>query len=229
MAQASMHVQLVDTLGARITTGDMPPGSVVNLATLESEFGVSRTVAREAMRLLESLGLIIARRRVGLIVAEMDKWDVLSPRVIAWRLAGDQKGAQLRTLTDLRIAIEPIAARQAAIHASEAQRTRLVELAAELRRVGVEFGADSAEYLEVDREFHAIVLSASGNEMFQALTGAVWAVLEGRNRAGRSPRAPIEQALVLHRKIAEAIQRGDEDEAEVTSRAQVLLVRREIE
>nr|NLD40047.1 FadR family transcriptional regulator [Actinomycetales bacterium] len=228
MAQQSMHVQLVETLGARIGSGELTSGTVINLATIESEFGVSRTVAREAMRLLESLGLLEARRRVGLIVAAVENWDVLSPRVIGWRLAGDSKADQLRSLTDLRIAIEPIAARRAALRASREQRARLVELAAELRRLGEEEAGDTDEYLAVDTEFHRTLLLASGNEMLGALENVVTAVLEGRHRAGRMPRHPIEKALDLHEQIAEAIRVGDEDAAEFTSRSQVTLVRREI-
>lgn len=228
MAQPSMHVQLVDTLGTRIGSGELEPGTVINLGMIESEFGVSRTVAREAMRLLESLGLLEARRRVGLIVAPPEQWDVLSPRVIQWRLAGHSKAEQLRSLTDLRIAIEPTAARRAALRASRPQRARLVELAAELRRLGDEGVGDTEEYLTVDVEFHRTLLEASGNEMFRALSTVVAAVLEARHTTGHAPRHPIQRALDLHEKLAESIRVGDEDTAETTSRDQVTLARREI-
>ncbi|HHW83267.1 MAG TPA: FadR family transcriptional regulator [Actinomycetales bacterium] len=229
MARPSMHVELVDTLGARIATGELAEGTVINIGMLEEEFAVSRTVAREAMRLLESLGLIEARRRVGLIVTHPSQWDVLSPRVIAWRLSGNSKAEQLRSLTDLRIAIEPIAASRAAVRASDAQRNRLIELAAELRRLGDEGRGDSDDYVTVDTEFHHTILEASGNEMFLAMKDAVAAVLEGRRRLGRSPRYPIRHALDLHTRIADAISSGDYELAEATSRQQVTLVRREID
>ncbi|HZK06426.1 MAG TPA: FCD domain-containing protein [Actinomycetaceae bacterium] len=229
MAQPSMHVEIVDSLGARIATGELTPGTVINLGMIEEEFGVSRTVAREAMRLLESLGLLEARRRVGLIVATPDRWDVLSPRLIAWRLSGDGKDEQLRTLTDLRIAIEPVAARRAALRADSSQRDRLVELAETLRRIGEEDRGDSDDYLTSDIEFHATVLAASGNEILNALKDVVAAVLEGRQRAGRAMKRPLPQALDLHEKIAAAVMQGDEDQAEDACRSLVNLVRREID
>src|SRR5690625_4356711 len=107
MASDALHHHVADALGRRVVEGTLPAGSAVSLASLEQEFRVSRTVAREAARLLESLGLMEARRRVGLIVADFRSWNVLSPQVIEWRLAGRGRDDQLKTLLDLRIAVEP--------------------------------------------------------------------------------------------------------------------------
>ena len=72
----SMYAGIVDVLGAEIAGGTLSAGSVVSLASLEERFEVSRTVAREAMRSLESKGMIEARRRVGLIVADgLERFD----------------------------------------------------------------------------------------------------------------------------------------------------------
>ena len=97
-----LHSPVLETLGRRITGGEVPAGTVLTLQGLGVEFGVSRTVAREVMRLLEGLGLVRSSRRVGLVVLGMDSWNVLDPRVILWRLAGPGRVAQLRSLTELR-------------------------------------------------------------------------------------------------------------------------------
>ena len=113
MPATVLHTSPLDTLGRRITSGELPEGSVLTLDGIGAEFGVSRTVAREVMRMLEGLGLVRSSRRVGIVVLGMDSWQVLSPRVIEWRLEGEGRVQQLRTLTELRHAVEPAATRQA--------------------------------------------------------------------------------------------------------------------
>ncbi|MGW0866598.1 FadR/GntR family transcriptional regulator [Streptomyces sp. NPDC002611] len=52
-----LHGQAVEELGRRIIRGDYAPGSVVDPVRFETELGVSKTVVREAMRVLASKGL----------------------------------------------------------------------------------------------------------------------------------------------------------------------------
>lgn len=227
MASTSLHRRVADSLGRRVAGYELPPGSVVNLSELEKEYGVSRTVAREAMRLLESLGMIEARRRVGLIVANESHWNVLSPQVIEWRLAGPGRDAQLRSLLDLRIAVEPTAARGAALHASPEDRQRLVELARRLRGLGEQGLGQTDAYLMTDVEFHETLLRASGNEMLAALDQVVRAVLVGRTRLGLSPENPVAEVLDHHDTTARAIVERMPEAAEVYSRLLVVRVRAE--
>src|SRR5699024_12162947 len=58
MAAPVLHSDILDTLGAEIADGALARGDVLTLAGLERRFGVSRTVVREAMRILESLGMV---------------------------------------------------------------------------------------------------------------------------------------------------------------------------
>ncbi|MFC7404136.1 FadR/GntR family transcriptional regulator [Georgenia alba] len=227
MASSSLHRHVADTLGRRVAGGELPAGSVVNLAGLEREFGVSRTVAREAMRLLESLGMVEARRRVGLIVADAARWNVLSPQVIEWRLAGPGRDAQLRSLLDLRVAVEPTAARSAAVHATDEDRARLKVLARRLRDLGEQGLGQTDEYLQTDVDFHQTLLRASGNEMLAALDRVVEAVMVGRTRLGLSPKIPVAEVLDHHETTARAIGERLPEAAEVYSRMLVARVRAE--
>ena len=81
---------------------------------LAERYEVSRTVVREAVRVLESMHLVESRRRVGVTVLPTERWNVYDPQVITWRLAGSDRARQLRSLTVLRSAVEPVAARLAA-------------------------------------------------------------------------------------------------------------------
>lgn len=228
MASHAMHQSVAESLGRRIAGLDLSTGSVLSLAGIEAEYGVSRTVAREAMRLLESLGMLKARRRVGLIVADQSHWNVLNPRVIEWRLDGPGRQAQLRTLIDLRVAVEPTAARLAAIYASDQQRTALVALAHQLREMGEQRLGTTHEYLMTDVSFHQTLLRASGNEMLAALDGVVEAVLVGRTRLGFSPDLPVAEVLDHHETTARAIMQQMPEAAEVCCRALVTRVRLEL-
>ena len=68
--QAGSHGFVLDLLGRRIASGEIPEGTVLTLAGLEQEFAASRTLIREAVRVLESLGMLRSRRRVGITVQE---------------------------------------------------------------------------------------------------------------------------------------------------------------
>ncbi|WP_336724824.1 FadR/GntR family transcriptional regulator [Cellulosimicrobium cellulans] len=223
MATTVLHTTVLDSLGRRITSGDAPAGTPLTLESIGSEFGVSRTVAREVMRLLEGLGLVRSKRRVGLVVLGIGEWNVLDPRVIRWRLEGPGRDSQLRTLTELRHAVEPLAAAGAAVHATDDERTELVAAAARMRMLGE--AGDLEEFLALDVRFHELLLRASGNEMFGALAGVVAAVLSGRTHLGLMPASPVPEALDQHEAVARAVADGDPRAAEAAMAAIVGEVR----
>ncbi|MFF5989045.1 FadR/GntR family transcriptional regulator [Prauserella flavalba] len=208
----SRHSPVLDKIGREITCGELPAGHVLTLDRIQERFGVSRTVARETMRILESMGLVTSRRRVGITVQPRDSWNVFDPRVIWWRLSGSGRDAQLRSLTELRIAIEPLAASAAARSASAAERERVLAVAGQMRGLGEAGKLD--EFLELDIAFHRLLLEASGNEMFGALADVVAVVLRGRTQLGLMPHQPVPEALALHEEVARAVASGRAADAE---------------
>nr|WP_246581808.1 FCD domain-containing protein [Cellulomonas hominis] len=207
-----MHSTVLEVIGSEITAGALPEGSVLTLEQIQQRFAVSRTVARETMRMLEHLGLVTSRRRVGLVVRPAADWMVFDPRVIRWRLAGPGRLAQLRSLTELRAAVEPVAAAAAARHADPGEVDRLLVLVARMRELGEAGRLD--EFVVCDIEFHALLLRAGRNEMFAALTGVVAEVLAGRTRHGLMPDRPRPEALDAHDAVADAIRARDPEAAE---------------
>lgn len=218
-----LHDPVLDAIGLEIACGATPAGHVLTLDGIQERFGVSRTVAREAMRVLESMGLVRSRRRVGITVQPAEAWNAFDPKVIWWRLSGSDRDAQLRSLTELRIAVEPFAAGAAALGASAAQRSRLVAVAAELRALGG--AADQDGFMERDVEFHTLLLRSGGNEMFAALADVVAAVLRGRTRLGLMPHRPAPEALDLHEDVARAVAEGLAERAEEAMRGLLAEVR----
>jgi DNA-binding FadR family transcriptional regulator len=219
-----LHSSVLERLGEEIAQGVRPPGSVITLARLEDEAGVSRTVIREVVRILESMGMVESRRRVGVTVLPVTAWSVLDPRLIRWRLRGTERLTQLHRLTEMRLALEPTAARLAAGRATIEEGIGLLELAGRLRLLGEAGHGSEQPYLDTDIAFHALLLEASGNDMLASLHGIVTEVLAGRTELGLSPAEPVPGAFDNHEGIARAVVNGDADLAEQYARAVVMEV-----
>ncbi|MDT0380871.1 FCD domain-containing protein [Streptomyces sp. DSM 42041] len=207
-----LHAKVLASLGPAITGGDYPPGSVLRTDELEQRFEVSRTVMREAIRVLESMHLVQSRRRVGVTVLPTESWDVFDPQVITWRLQGADRGRQLRSLTMLRCAVEPAAARLAAQYATPEECAELTEQA--MGMVATSRGQQLDGYLVHDIAFHRVVLRASRNEMFARLGDVVAAVLTGRTEHDVMFTDPDPAAVTLHVQVAEAVRTRDPERAE---------------
>lgn len=211
-----LHGHVLDTLGPEITAGEYPPGSVLRTDELAQRFDVSRSVMREAVRVLESMYLVESRRRVGVTVRPKSEWNVYDPQVIRWRLTGADRPGQLRSLTVLRSAIEPVAAGLAARHATSEQCAELTECA--LGMVAHSRGHKLEGYLLHDVAFHRVILAASGNEMFARLGDVVAEVLTGRTQHDVMFEDPDPAAVTLHVQVAEAVRAGDAARAERLTR-----------
>lgn len=213
----TLHSSVLTLLGAQIVDGRLPPGSVITLDWLCQEFSVSRTVAREVVQVLSSLRLVESRRRTGITVLPRQQWDVFSPLLLRWRLAGPERAELLQKLSQLRAAVEPVTASLAARHASAEQRARIVELAGLMEASGA--GGALTTFLEHDVEFHRLLLEASGNEMFGGLGDVVEEVLRGRTDHHLMPPEPKPEARRLHQMVADAVAAGEPDLAEAAMRA----------
>ncbi|GAA2232415.1 FCD domain-containing protein [Streptomyces amakusaensis] len=211
-----LHTLVLDTLGLAITAGEYPHGSVLRTDEIAQRFDVSRSVVREVIRVMESMRLVESRRRVGVTVRAIEEWNVYDPRVIRWRLAGADRPRQLRSLTVLRSAVEPVAAGLAARNATPEQCAELTECA--LGMVATSRGHQLEEYLRHDIAFHRVVLNASGNEMFARLGDVVAEILTGRTHHQVMFDDPDPAAVTLHVQVAEAVREGDAARAEAITR-----------
>ena len=208
---AGLHSRVLDELGQAICAGDFANEAVLTLDAIEERYGVSRSVARETIRVLESMRLVVSRRRVGVVVLPDSEWNLYDPQIIRWRLASPDRAKQLAALIELRAAVEPEAARLAAQRASSAEVSELVALAAKLWAAGEE--GDGEKFLSLDVEFHSRILRLSGNAMFARLEGVIAQILVSRTEHGLVPPVPDVGALQLHVDAAGAIQRRTPDAA----------------
>ncbi|ART70137.1 GntR family transcriptional regulator [Mycobacterium dioxanotrophicus] len=213
----ALHGNLLTALGTGIVSGELAAGQVLTLEGVSARHGVSRSVAREAMRVLESMGMIASRRRVGITIQPSANWNVFDPRLIRWRLEAGDRAAQLVSLSELRRGFEPAAAALAARRANP-DHCRILAAAVSDMVVHGRSG-DLDAYLLADKVFHRTLLEASGNEMFRALNDVVAEVLTGRTHHGLMPVQPNPAAIELHDEVARAIRLRDEQGAERAMRA----------
>lgn len=213
----ALHESLLTALGTAIVSGQYASGHVLTLDRVGVEHGVSRSVAREAIRVLESMGMIASRRRVGITIQPAEKWNVFDPRMIRWRLESGDRAAQLVSLSELRRGVEPTAAALAARRADPHQCRTMAAAVSDMVMHGR--SGDLEAYLLADKAFHQTLLEASGNEMLRALNGVIAEVLTGRTHHGMMPERPNPAAIELHDEVARAIRLGDEVAAERAMRA----------
>jgi DNA-binding FadR family transcriptional regulator len=153
---------LLDHIGKTIVTGGYADKPFPTEAELSKQHGVSRSVTREAVKMLTSKGLLSARPRQGTIVEPASAWNLFDPDVLRWLLDRKFTIELLREFNQLRVAIEPAAA---ALAARFAQEGDLIPIRAGFERMrAAETGGDDT--LEADIAFHVAVLRASRNPFF---------------------------------------------------------------
>ncbi|MDM7888565.1 FCD domain-containing protein [Curtobacterium sp. RHCJP20] len=204
-----LHAHVLETLGQRIVDGDLSAGTVVRPELVASEFGVSRSVVREALRVLQSLGLVEPRQRVGTQVLPVTSWELLAPTVIRWRGASPAYFVQQRELLELRLGVEPVAAALVAGAAGRGPSGEAVLLAAR-DMLDACAREDSRAYLEADVRFHRALLTGSGNAVFTHFAGTVEALLRTRTSESRDTISRwTRDAAVRHEAVALAVVAGD--------------------
>ena len=200
------HVTLSKELGVAIVTGTHPPGTLLpGEIDLAEQRGVSRSVVREALRMLAAKGLLESRPKAGTRVRDRQDWNLLDPDLLAWMFEGAPALAFVRSLFQLRLIVEPAAAELAAERRSGHQLSRLGHA---LERMGAA-GLTTAEGQIADQQFHTIILEATGNELLLSLSGTISAAVRWTTlfkcRASRQPRDPMPQ----HRALFDAIAAKD--------------------
>ncbi len=227
VGSGGLHHSVLSRVGEDLTHGRVNPGDVMSMEQIEAHYGVSRTVVREVVKVLESIGVATSRRRVGVTFQPQDSWDALSPVVIRWRLDGPQRMDQLREVSELRRGIEPQAARLAAQRATAEQAATLARAADGMAVTGPT--GDLQAYLAHDIDFHRTLLTASGNALFISCAPFVTEALRGRTDHDLMPRIPRTEAITWHQQVASAVAGGHAEIAEETMRLIVTEAQRAME
>lgn len=210
-----LHGEVVHTIGLQIVGGTLKPGDPLPPEDqLIADLAVSRTVLREAVRVLAAKGLVEARPKIGTRVRSRAEWNVLDPDVLSWRAEGANDSLLYEETTEVRLAIEPLAARLAATRATDEETAAIAEAYAAMEE-GV---GDQAAYLAADLRFHDRILVSSHNELLSHLGGVLRAVFRTTFELTTTPARSRRRALPLHKDILDRIAASDEDGAETATR-----------
>ena len=188
---------LLDSLGRTIVTGGYDGGRFPTEADLAAEHNVSRSVTREAVKMLTAKGVLTARPRKGTTVQPATSWNLFDPDVLSWLLERKFSLDLLRQFTELRAAIEPAAA---ALAARSADGEAIEPIRAGYRRMeAAEAGADDS--LMPDIAFHIAILDASANPFYMQfrdlVTTALRTSIRFTNRfKGRTASLPAHKAVL---------------------------------
>ncbi len=153
---------MLDALGRAIVVGRYDQRTFPTEAELAKQHGVSRSVTREAVKMLTAKGLVSARPRQGTIIQPSSSWNLFDTDVLRWLLDRKFSVDLLKHFNQLRVAIEPEAAALAAAFADAHQR-KAIDAGLE-RMEAADNGADDP--LEADIAFHVAILKGSRNPFF---------------------------------------------------------------
>jgi DNA-binding FadR family transcriptional regulator len=194
-----------NSLGAAIVTGAYSADNPMPIeAELCRQYGASRSVVREAVKMLTAKGLLGSRPRLGTWVQPEANWNLLDPDVLGWLLERKFSSALLIEFTELRLAVEPGAAALAARVAGAEEKTAI--RSAIERMQAAERGDDDP--LEPDIAFHVAVLRASRNRFYAQLTGFTATALRISIRMTNRYKGVRLASVADHKKVADAIIAG---------------------
>lgn len=172
-------------------------------------YGVSRTVIRESLKILESKGLVRGKPRIGTTVCDRDEWNILDQDVLEWIGPNIKDFDILGCIIEARRSIEPAAAEFAAERATAQE---IADLDSAWRRMR-DFGGDPERFTEADVEFHTVLLNASHNQVFRRLSSAIHAALKYALHASNVAVDSRDEAIDLHGELVEALRMRDRSAA----------------
>jgi DNA-binding GntR family transcriptional regulator len=190
-------------LAGRIIEGDLAPGTPLDESQLATEFAVSRTPVREALRLLAASGLVDQRAHAKALVAKPDEDD-------------------LRGMFDVMAELEALCAGRAALAMDAKEREALDALHATM--AGIVRDGDARAYVEANDAFHSAIYEGAHNAYLCELTRATRARLQPFRRAQFGARGRLGKSHAEHGLIVDAILQGDRASAEAAMRSHISIV-----
>lgn len=199
---------MLDLLGKAIVTGHYDDRLFPTEAELAKQYDVSRSVVREAVKMLGAKGLLTARPRKGTTIQPTERWNLFDIDVLRWLLDRKFSLKVLRQFSELREAIEPAAA---ALAANAHTPDGLAAIKAGYARMEAA-EHDEGDPLEADIAFHVAILQASANPFYaqfrDVVTTALRTSIRFTNRfKGRTASLPQHKAVldaIADRRPAEA-------------------------
>lgn len=223
--QRGQHGRAVHALGVRIVSGEWETGEPLPTEeTLMAELEVGRSALREAMKVLAGKGLLETRTRAGTMVRERERWNLMDPDVLGWQFERQPSAQSLDNLAQLRVVLEPAAARMAATHADESAVKEIANAFAEMESSA----RDPEAFVEADLAFHAAIFAATGNELLVHLNDMMAIAMAAHRRVHTHSPRRYRRTLPDHELILEAIRKHHPAKAETAMRELVVAARTDV-
>lgn len=210
-----IHDHVLSTLGQGIVSGKYSEGSYLDPSQIMSEFRVSRTVAREVLKVLGSKGLIEARPKTGTTVSSRSQWKLLDEEVMKWRAEDAADSLLVMELEEIRLFVEPFSAKLCALRSSENQRNAIHSAAENI--ASAERAGNIEQIIDADLKFHQLILKGAGNELLERFEVLLEPALRKRNRLTLQ-RDHSREFVEAHLLVATAIKDRRAEEAEESMR-----------
>jgi GntR family galactonate operon transcriptional repressor len=216
-----LHEQLAARLCREMVSGRLPAGAPIpSEPELVAEYGVSKTVVRETVQALAAVGVVRVQHGKRTVVLPEEEWNILSSLVQEAYRAEGLAGPLIEELYEVRIALEPQAARWTAKRARRKQREELKRIVdGMVESIGAAASGDAERFLDYDQDFHLTIAAAASNRVLRAVVRDIHELLMTSWRWTVLSAEEIEAVFDQHSAIADAIAAGDPDAAEVTMRA----------
>jgi GntR family transcriptional repressor for pyruvate dehydrogenase complex len=200
--------QIQSLIGARqLKPGDsLPPER-----ELAEVFNVSRTVVREAVKVLKAKGLVEVRRGSGVIVTAVSPEHVRESISLFLRM--DEGNLEYHHLAELRRILEIEIAGLAALRACPEDLARMEREYRRMESMRDKISGDEAAseaFAQADVEFHIAIAAATGNPLLPILFSPLVDILISQRLKAIDRPGALEQGMLYHHDILEAIKRGDE-------------------
>ena len=205
--RSKLSEQIADLLEEEILTGGRIGERLPSEQQLAERFEASRTVVREALKILRARGLIDSRTGSGAYTTRPDVQDLshMLSRIILM-----DKQIDHRSIYDVRICLETAAARSAAVHADQYDLDQLQEILDRLKN----YNLGVLERRDLDFGFHQALAQFSRNPLLALLVEAMANVFKDVIKIGIFIEGGIDDAILRHQRIMDALKKHDPDLAE---------------
>ena len=204
-SRTRLHASVSEDVAAAIVAGEIPPGvflpTEMNLA---AQFGVSRTVIREAVKVLATKGLVEVLHGQGVRVLPPQSWNAFDPLILHLR---ERNGGLLQLLRELLQVRRLVEIEVAALAAEMATAEELVELQRLLVQMDAAYDLDA--YNRLDLQLHDYLATITHNSLLPALLRPVSELLALGRDVTLKTRGTSTFAQTGHREIVEAVVQRD--------------------
>ena len=208
----SLASQVSRELGRRIVAGIYIENDLIeDENTLSKRYQVSRSVVRDAVKILVGKGLLEVRRGIGTRVKPRIEWVLLDNDVLAWHQSAPFRMDFFKKLMEIRLIIEPNAARWASERGNN-EKIREIELAQ--KKMEDEKGSIE-DFVIADAQFHQSIIRAADNEILESMEGVIFSALLNSIRITNKDPRDNTDSIPFHSAVTNAIVNRNPDLAEL--------------